>query len=231
MICLLCRDKGTLGGCPSCGKSISLERPAVEVPEETLQDLSIPEYYFKNRWSKQILLDSHKDIEASSALEHYAENLSRIHSIFCRGQIPNKSFIVIAQQGMSKMTWAYSCMQEALSHGFSVVPILDNTQYKRLSIISSDRMSSKIAKQSYSIEDYNTADVCFLTVDPDNFQGSYRTIESLLSKRARLGKQTFILSRFSLTQMALLDYTNSFATTTSTGALKDKNKYLEVIGG
>ena len=129
------------------------------------------------------------------------------------------------------MTWAYSCMQEALKHGHSVMPIIDNTQFKRLNIISSDRISSKFLKNmKYTIDDYLAADVVFMTVDPDNFQSSYRTIDSLLSKRARLGLPTFVLSRYTIAQMSLLDYEGTFKSVVSKQQ-QDRNKYVVVIGG
>lgn len=233
MKCLQCRDKGMVGGCTVCGKILEgLEFEVPAVTEQVKSNTDIPDFYKGNTWSKKVFLDSHKDSLAVSTLERYAELLTRIHNIFSSGKIPGKSFMIYASNGMGKLTWAYSCMQEALKHGYTVMPIIDNTQYKRLNIISSDRMTSKYLKQiPYSIDEYNNADVVFITIDPDNFQGSYRTIESLLSKRTRLGKPTFILSRFSTAQMSLLDYGDSFSKTLAVQPGRDRNKYLEVIGG
>lgn len=233
MKCLQCRDRGMIGGCPACGAvvdNIVLEAPVVT--EKIKANVDIPEFYKGNIWSKQTFLNSHKDSLAVSTLERYAELLTRIYNIFSSGKIPGKSFMIYASNGMGKLTWAYSCMQEAIKYGYSVMPIIDNTQYKRLNIISSDRISSKYLKQfPYSIDEYNNADVVFISIDPDNFQGSFRTVESLLSKRARLGKQTFILSRYSTAQMSTLDYDNTFDNTLAVQPGRDRNKYLEVIGG
>lgn len=231
-VCLTCRGNGLLGGCPTCGKTISLDTPATTVEPAVLESFAIPEYYQNLCWSKQILLDTHQDVRSQGSLERYAEQLTRIYNLFSRGEIPNKSFFVIAPKNMGKQTWAYCCLQEAIKHSHSVVPIIDNTQYKRLNIISSDRISSKFLKnQSYTIEDYNSADVMFMTVDPDNFQSSYRTIESVLSKRSRAGKATFILSRYTLEQMSLPDYTNTFSKNVLATQLQDRNKYVLIIGG
>lgn len=231
MVCLTCRGLGMVGGCPSCGKAVSTEAPTIDLAEADVTAAAIPEYYLKTPWSKQTLLNSHADSKAKAALEKYAETLDRMYRIFSSGKIPGKSCLIIASHGMGKMVWAYSCMQEAMKHGYSIAPILDNTQYRRLSILSSERMYSKVLKQPYTIEDYNTADVLFLTIDPDNFQGSYRTVDSLLSKRARYGKPTFILSRYSVKQMSLIDFSDSFSSTLNSGAEQDKNKYILVIGG
>ena len=232
MICLTCRGLGLPEGCPSCGKTSTFnESPEVPVTEEDLDLMCIPKYYQDQIWSKQTFLDTHKDAASPVLLEKYATTLDRIFSIFKSGSIPNKSFFVIAQRGMAKMTWAYSCMQEALKHGHSVMPIIDNTQFKRLNIISSDRISSKFLKNmKYTIDDYLAADVVFMTVDPDNFQSSYRTIDSLLSKRARLGLPTFVLSRYTIAQMSLLDYEGTFKSVVSKQQ-QDRNKYVVVIGG
>lgn len=231
-ICLTCRGNGLLNGCPSCGKTVSFDAPATTVEPAVLKSFAIPEYYQNLCWSKQILLDTHQDMRSKGSLERYAEQLTRIYEMFSRGEIPNKSFFVIAPKNMGKQTWAYCCLQEAIKHSHSVVPIIDNTQYKRLNIISSDRISSKFLKnQDYTIEDYNSADVMFMTVDPDNFQSSYRTIESVLSKRSRAGKATFILSRYTLEQMSLPDYTNTFSKNVLATQLQDRNKYVLIIGG
>lgn len=234
MICLRCRGLGMIGGCPDCGKSRENQTQNIpeQLPDEVCESVCIPDYFKGIKWDKQIFLNSHKDEYAVSSLERYAEILTRMHNIFSSGNIPNKSCLITAHGGMGKLTWAYSCMQEALKHGHTVMPILDNTQYKRLNIISSDRISSRYLKQySFTIDKYNNADVVFLTIDPDNFQGSFRTVESLISKRSRLGKQTFIISRFSSAQMSILDYDHSFESTLTVHPGRDKNKYLEIIGG
>lgn len=230
-MCLTCRDQGLVNGCPACGKILVIDKPQIQLTTEILDKAAIPEFYKSNRWSKQVLLNAHKDCLAVSVLEKYAETLDRMYKIFASGKIPNKSCIIIASHCMGKMIWAYSCMQEALKYRYSVVPILDNTQYKRINLLSSDRMFSKALKQDYTIEDYNEADVMFMTIDPDNFQGSYRTVESVLSKRSRAGKPTFILSRYSIEQMSLIDYSHTFSSTVTAKAEQDRNKYVLVIGG
>ena len=232
MICLTCRGMGLPEGCPTCGKTSTFQtRTEIPVTETAEELVCVPAYYKGQVWSKQTFLDTHKDVKSQAALEKYATTLDRIYDIFKRGEVPDKSFFVIAQRGMAKMTWAYSCMQEALKHGHSVMPIIDNTQFKRLSIISSDRISSKFLKDmKYTIDQYLAADVVFLAVDPDNFQTSYRTIDSLLSKRARLGLPTFVLSRYTVAQMSLLDYDNTFKEVVSRQQ-QDRNKYVVVIGG
>lgn len=231
--CMACRDHGLLGGCPVCGKTLKLESDIInDVPDEVLEINAVPDYYKHRIWSKDTFLQSHVNSKSQALLEKYAEQLTRIYNIFSSGKIPDKSFFVIAPKAMGKLTWAYACMQEAMKHGHSVVPIIDNTQYKRLSILSSDRMNSKYLKNlNYTIDDYNTADVMFFTVDPDNFQTSYRTIESVLSKRARAGKATFVISRYTLDQMSLADYTQTFSSNIQANTLQDKNKYCVIIGG
>lgn len=232
MKCITCRDVGIIGGCPSCGKTAQFSTESRTVSDDVLDAVAIPDYYKGNIWSRDTLIKTHPDVTAKTKLEHYATTLTRIHDIFSSGSIPNKSFMVMASPGMGKLTWAYSCMQEALKHGHIVVPIIDNTQFKRLSIISSDRMNSKFLKTlNYTIEDYLNADVMFMTVDPDNFQSAYRTISSLLNKRARAGKSTFILSRYSLEQISLVDYTQQFTKDIQAKPQQDRNKYLVVIGG
>lgn len=232
MVCLTCRGKGLAGGCPACGKTFDVETPSViDVPKEKLDLVQIPDYYKDKVWSKQVFLNTHRDFKSQMLLEKYAETLNRIYDIFSCGRIPNKSFIVIASRGMGKLTWAYSCIRESLNHGFTAMPIIDNTQFKRLNILSSDRMNSPYLKtMSYSIEQYLAADVVFVEIDPDNFQASYRTLDSILSKRARMGLSTFILSRYTIEQLSWADYSNTFSEVVARQQ-QDWNKYLTVIGG
>lgn len=231
MICFHCRDLGMPEGCPECGKVLQTAHAvAAEVTPAQQKSLGIPEYYQDKIWDKTILEKSYVNASSDMLFQKYTTQLTRIYDMFAAGRIPQKSFIVIAPRNSGKLVWAYSCIKQALAHGYTATPIIDNTQLKRLNIISSDRISSKFLKQvPYSIEDFLYSDVVFLTIDPDNFQTSYRTIDSIINKRARCGKPTFILSRYSLSQMSLLDYTDSFSDVVYK-PLEDANKSLVVIG-
>lgn len=232
MICYACRDNGIQGGCPSCGKEPEQACVVVEeISEKVLDKFNVPTYYQGIIWSKATMLESHPNSQNDPVFKRYIDFMDKVHSIFNYGKIPGKSLLIISGHTMGKLTWAYSCMQKAIQYGHTVAPVIDNTQFKRLSIISSDRISSKYLKKiNFTIEDYLYADIVFMTIDPDNFQGSYRTVDSLISKRSRNGKTTIILSRFSLEQMSILDYTDS-ANQLIYRQLQDYAKYLTIIRG
>lgn len=204
--CLVCRDRGMPGGCPSCGRKNDSRPEQIAVTEEILLDHSIPEQYKGIMWNETILRKDYQTLNESAGFNAYVSKLSRVYDIFEKGGIPKTSIVIMAPRRYGKMTWAYSCMQQALIHGYSVAPMLDNTQYSRLNILCSERPNSRyIRRLGYQIEDVDFADIVFMTVDKMNWAGAFRVFDSLIDKRTRLGKPTFIISRFSMIEMTRAD--------------------------
>ena len=61
------------------------------------------------------------------------------------------------------MVFAYSCMQHAVSNGFSVGPILDTVELKRVLTLAGDNPQYKL-NGTLNYEDYVMADVLFVIV-------------------------------------------------------------------
>lgn len=205
--CLYCRGKGTLDGCPKCGKKMSFGGAgAVEVTAEILEKFTIPAEYLQTEWDDQVLLEDHPTKIKNKSFQRYMKELGKLMEIFRSGLPIKQSAIILAPRRYGKQTFANCCLKEALAHGFSILPILDNTQIKRINVLSADRPATDYMRLSkYTIEDLTQADICFMTIDADNFRSAFRTIDSLMDKRARMGKPTFVLSRFTLQDMSDYD--------------------------
>lgn len=80
-----------------------------------------------------------RDKHASTSYIKYLDQLEKINNIFVEKLLPQKSAFIIAPAGYSKMTFAYSCMQRALDAGFSVAPLLDTVELKRVLVLASEK--------------------------------------------------------------------------------------------
>jgi hypothetical protein len=183
----------------------------VDITKENLEKFAIPKAYLQMEWNSDVLIAGHPQYKDSKTFIRYVKALNKTITEFADGLIPTQSMIFIAPQTFGKQTFANCCLKEAMSHGYSVVPILDNTQIKRINLLSADKPNSDYLRlSSVTIEDLNQADVCFVTIDSDNYQNALKTAVSLMDKRARWDKPTFILSRYTLKQMSKFDYSNTY---------------------
>lgn len=141
--------------------------------------------------------------------------MDMIQNIFKSGNIPDRSVIITAPAGYSKLIWAYSCMQYAITNGFSVAPLLDTTEIKRLLVLAGERPLQQGLKReknesfgvsSIEYEEYIEKDVLFFTVTKmEQRRGAAPIIAELLDKRARRGKGIIGISRFSVLEMSQWD--------------------------
>lgn len=220
--------------CPMCGRRATLSSMNLDFREDTpvllekLDRFGIPGKYHGIMWDAEILLHSFPDKENDYAFQHYVQQLNKIHQLFVDGTISPKSAIIIAPAGYSKMTFAYSCMQLALDKGLTVAPFLDTLELKRLLVLAGENPRYKLnGKVDY--DSYIMSDVLFVTVTKLGArQSSYEVIEELLDRRARKGLGTFVLSRFSLTEMSRRDESGEFEALT-TARSEDSFKYPAVI--
>lgn len=213
MKCISCNDKGTPTGCPVCGKTTIIQQI---VPDYNLDDEKIkliPKAY-REVWDSSIIRDKFAEYANDSQLDNYLNKLDKLVQVFQKGMLPQNSTIIMSTVGLGKTRLAYYCMSLAVEHGYSVAPLFDNTEYRRLNMLSTDnylyKEFLKNNKHLPTIEKIIQADVCFMTIDPCNFKDSYQDIMSLLSKRDRLGKSTIILSCFTVNQITFSDYSNMF---------------------
>lgn len=202
--------------CPECGKMYGKSKTTDlnEVDNirfnSAMDTLEVPEAYRKVKWSKSTLLKYNADKLSDKTFMHYAEQLARAHATFDAGKIPNISAIVIAPPKMSKVTWAYSCMQLALENGHSVSWLLDTQEVKRLLVLGGDNPRYKLYNK-IDYDNYIMADVVFVTITKTYAKGeAYSVILELLDKRARKGLPTFFISRYDLKQISRTDYDGQF---------------------
>lgn len=222
-----------LGGCPDCGKTIEFSGNApVTVTKEIMDTLYIPEYYQTVTWDPKALEREHIHLTSHRGFQAYISQLDKVYQLFKSGQLIPRSFMVTAPSRRGKHIWAYSCLKQALSHGYKVVPILDTSEWRRLNIISTERAYLKdTSLYGCTIEEIITADIVFLTVDHDNFKGAYRAVESLLDKRQRRGKCTVIISRYTPEQISILDFDDDFKNTFDKTQRLNPSKYLAFLQG
>ena len=232
MECYTCRDKGMVGGCPDCGKVFSLgKKGSVKVSAEMLDKALIPKEYLSVLWDREILESQHPQKLSEESFKHYVDQLTKLYGIFASGRIPDQSAIIIAERGMGKMTLAYVCMRLALENGYSVCPLLDNTQIKRINELSADKPNNYYLYQMPKIEEIIGSDVLFMTVDKDRYSTALRTIESIIDKRARRSLSTFVITRFSLETMSQFEAKNSYFTLQDFTRSFNNKKYPIIIKG
>lgn len=226
--CVICGGKGFPGGCPQCKKDSLMggHDEEIAVTAEAVKSLLIPAQYTRVRWDPNQLCRSHPDVKNPDELARYAKLLTNLYQVFEAGLIPVRSAFIVAPRTYAKNTLAYCCMIQALKHKYSVAPLIDNMQYKRMRRLASDRPYGKALKDMpIDIEGYDNADVVFMTIDPSNYLESFNVVEGLVTRRARIGKPTIILSRFTVNQLAYYCNGANYKTFLNNGSQTDAFKY------
>lgn len=230
MKCSVCRDKGMIKGCISCGTVLSLGgKGSTSVTTELLEKSCIPKEYKDIVWDKDLLIATHPTKSGNEDFNIYCNQLTKIQSIFSNGELPQQSAIIIAERGMAKLTLAYICMRYALENGFTVCPILDNTQIKRIKSLSSDNPKSYALYKQPTVEEIQYSDVLFITVDKDNYGSALRTIESVIDERARVSLPTFVITRFNLAMMSQFEKRDSYVSLQEPTRRFNNKKYPSII--
>ena len=208
--------------CPECGrrpKSLNLSKLEPEDIEQfsrEVKSVKIPEPYVGNEWSSIKFWRNHSDKLGSEGkpkdklLEHFVNTLEKVHNIFASGEVPKKSAIVVAPSTYSKLTWAFSCMQHAIKSKRTVAPFLDTLEAHRLVVLSSQDPKYKLYG-SIDYDSYITSEVLFLTVTKTEYRKhAYSLIQDIFDKRTRLGLSTFVVSRYSIEELARWDRSGNF---------------------
>lgn len=231
--CYICGGKGTAEGCPDCGKKFTdvTKIFTTVATDKMIKYADIPKAYVNMSWSTQQLIDTHPGIIYEDKFKRYYTQLEKILSIFAEGKIPNQSAIIIADRAMGKRIFAYNCLKLAAKHGYSICPILDNTEVKYISLKSASDPNSKYLFNHISLERIIFSDVLFLSVDYDNYSSALRTIESIMDKRARFDKPTFIISRYNLANLAYHDNNNGYISLFEDSRKINNLKFPVIING
>lgn len=232
--CYVCGGKGFIDKvCPACGhamvkKAIDFSKVDTEEFCSQIRELHIPEQYSGVVWDGEVLRHYKTCDSNNSAFDKYISQLDKIHTMFAGKFLPRKSAIIISPVGYSKRTFAYSCMQRALLNGWTVTPVLDTAELKRLLIMSADRPTYKLYA-SVDYDSYITADVCFVEVTKmPQHASAAPVVQEILDRRGRMGKCTFILSNFTLEEMSRYDTFGSFSAIKNPGIV-DNYKYPAII--
>lgn len=228
--CRTCFDKGLPTGCPTCGRYSNVGAKGSQViTEDMLTKCEIPKEYLASNWDEQILKDTHPTLIDDNNFINYIKNITRLVDRFRQGTIPDSSGFIIADRGFGKKTLAYICMKIAMSHGYTVCPMLDNTQIKRINVMSADNNKSYYLYNLPKIEDIIYSDVLFITVDYDNYSTALRTIESIMDKRARLSKSTFVISRYNINEMCMFEKKDKYHSFIEPTGKFNNRKYPVII--
>lgn len=252
--CFTCGNKGLLNKvCPECGHpkvSDTLSRLDKinnfdDLGAKTTDSISdtdsfklIPDCYDGVFWSRKKIENDYTeklpekfDIPNASndrLFVHFLDQLSKINNIFRQGGIPNKSVYIIAPPGYSKTIFAYSCMQYALANNYSVAPMIDTIELKRLLILAAENLNYKLYDK-FSYDEYLTSEVVFITVTHTYYRyDAYSVLEEIINRRSRLGLSTFIISRYSLNTLYKWDKFNTLDSLKNSNS-KDCRKYPAVV--
>lgn len=251
--CFTCGNNGLLDRvCPECGhprvgdtsaklKKMSDPESIQFKTEDSVLEKNgfkiIPDCYDGVFWSRKKLENEHTDklpekfdipnASNDRLFVHFLDQLTKLDNIFRQGGIPDKSVYIIAPSGYSKTIFAYSCMQYALANDYTVAPLIDTIELKRLLILSSENLNYKLYGK-FLYDDYITNEVVFITVTHTYYRyDAYSALEELLNRRARLGLSTFILSRYSLETLYKWDKFNTLDSLKNSDS-KDFRKYPAV---
>lgn len=233
--CFCCGNKGFEDRvCPSCGRNPMKKSLNFEYNDDNTDFVSkveyfgIPKMYQGVIWDADILRHDKQALKNNFAFDRFVNNLDKINSVFAKGVLTGKSAIIIAPASFSKMVFAYSCMQRAIDSGFSVAPLLDTVELKRLIYLASENPKYKLYKK-INYDEYVLSDVCFITVTKLQQRAwAYETIQEVLDLRARKGLGTFVLSRYDLSEISQHDTSNSFDALAAPD-VHDDYKYPAVI--
>lgn len=233
--CFVCGNHGFLDKvCESCGREPTKESMNLDKKDDVDSFVSkisangIPDSYRGIVWSAEFLKSTKPGKEKDYNFQRFINSLERINDVFAKGVLSRKSAIIIAPAGYSKMTFAYSCMQRAIDNGYSVAPLLDTIEIKRLLFLASENPNYRMYHE-IQYDDYIMSDVLFATVTKlQQHEWAYETIQELIDRRARKGLATFIISRYDLAEISKKDYANQFSAI-ATAYSDDNYKYPAVI--
>lgn len=191
--------------CPECGLAPNRQKSRM-VTNVSLDE--IPNYYKGKVWSSKQFWRYHTDKVDNYLYKDLITQMEKVHNSFREGKLPTRSGIFTSPPGTSKLTWCYSCLQLALHYGMSVAPIMDTAELKRMLVMSTERSYNY---SGLTLDDFLRKDVVFISVTKtEQRRGSASVIVDLLDKRARLGKPTFFVSRYSIHELSYWDKSNDF---------------------
>lgn len=204
-------------GCPECGKKRGeikysiIEEKSVAAVLDKADKLFVPTDYLGRFWNEKQFWD-YPGRKRNGLLDHYVSQLGKLVDMFKDGLIPSSSAFIMSPSTYSKDIFMYTCIQYALVHDkFTIAPVLDTMQLKRLLILGGERPNYKMFGW-LDYDEYLSSDILFVKVTKTAYRNDAGTVlKSLLDIRSRLGLPTFIVSSVNIATMSKWDKEGGFA--------------------
>lgn len=227
----MCRDKGKIGGCPRCGRELNLtENTDSQVPAQDIKLLGIPKYYVSNKWDPAILVNDHGAYCDDVDFNKYVDNLNICYHDLSAGKLPKISALISSPVGYGKTTWAYNCMLQAKANNFTVAPLVDTAQIRRLLLIATERPEWHNTINGFSYNEFINSDFMIVCISTGpEYVYAYETIVNLVNIRSRNDKATLFLSNYSIRELVSQDKKQLLIKLLNGGTNVDPLKYLKKI--
>lgn len=233
-LCPRCGNKGLPGGCPSCKRDsnkivLNTVKERKAFIKKTKYAL-IPENYVGKLWNRQVLIDCHPELCNDVDFLQQTKILEDFYVIIKdKGIVPRASLFFSAPSQSSKWIFAYSCMQAALTHNLKVAPLLDNIEVQRFLYFSGQKPEYKLYGW-LTYEDYIQSDILFVSITKlDCHTYAYTSISDLIARRARLGKPTFVISKWKIQEIAQDSRDSDYSLMIDNTGAGDRLKYPNFI--
>ena len=222
-VCHTCGGRGKEGGCPKCGLTTraftEMRTMSLDIPADV-----IPAAYQGKLWTKPPIV-----VGTPHRILDYDNKLEQIHKMFLSGNIPKFSVFMSAPPKSDKHLFAYSCLQTALVQSYTIAPLFTTADWRRLYKVSQMNPFYKLY-DLYKWDDLVSRDIVFLSVDhSDDRFDSLSLIKDILDTRAGFGKPTFIISDYSLQELAPRWNTEEYTKIYNADPERDYNRYPVIL--
>lgn len=214
--CPICRGRGQVDGCPSCGK-LPQDNPLLV----RIQKRNEKAKYDAKVWNKNILLNTHESLAHDRAFVQYVEFLDKYITYAKNGKFSNKSYLIISDSGSGKHAFVDNLFSLALSFGKTVCSRVQkgaDGSFERIPVIVDHKEYLRLMRADYyrnnlpiNIEEIVYSDIFVMAVDPGDTYSAMTAIASVLNKRGNLGLPSLIISNYSMNNL-----------------VNNKNKHIEV---
>jgi len=182
------RDTRKVEDCECVRKKLSMQSQSSTDLLET-SNIIIPIQYKGVIFNKNLISNYN-----NSSYGIFVNTMEEVYSEIIARKIIKYSLFIYAEPNNGKSSWVYACMQECINGGMSTYNYKDTSEMGRLLTIPEE-------EQIISSVDYLFCKVKVAGVTKHDLD----TICLLLDKRAREGKPTIIVSRFSKANLLSID--------------------------
>lgn len=193
IVCVVCGGAGLVGGCTSCG-TIQYNEDIVDIKSaESIID--IPLYYKDKPWD---IIKARKDDDTESCALTL-NTLNKLVMTSSSGSLPQSSYMFLLPENHGKRYALYSMMQNYITRGISVAPVVD--------ILSFNLMSSRNRYEDQELLfKYLQSDITFVyNTDFITRKLTSKIFRNLASTRALSDKPTIFLGSYSYKELSSWD--------------------------